>query len=56
MWNSADGNFTVEAKLIEVKSEVVTLQRKDDRRIEVAIDKLSIEDRKYAQSKGDADR
>ena len=49
-WTSRGGNFTVEATLLEVKSDAVLLNRQDNgKTITVQIEKLSAEDQAYLQ-------
>jgi len=55
-WTSADGNFTVEAKLIKVAGPLVHLQRKDNGRvIQVPISRISQKDRSFVKSVSSGD-
>jgi hypothetical protein len=46
-WTSATGESTIEAKLISVAQRIVTLEKRDRKRIKVPIFKLSESDRKF---------
>jgi hypothetical protein len=46
-WTSATGKDTIEAKLISVAQSIVTLEKRDRKRIKVPIDKLRESDRKF---------
>lgn len=46
-WTSADGSKTVEAELVEVKEDKVTLRRADGKTVTVDIDSLSAEDQDF---------
>jgi hypothetical protein len=49
-WTSADGNFTVEAKLVEMAGDQLTLERRDGKRITVPRGKLSESDIAYVRA------
>jgi hypothetical protein len=50
LWKTADGKFTVEAKLVTHQNKVVKLQRRDTGKIiEIGLEKLSAEDQEFAQ-------
>ncbi len=47
-WTDRDGKFTVEARLLKVENDKVVLRRADDKEINVALEKLTEADQKYA--------
>ena len=47
IWTDASGQHTVEASLIGVKSSVVTVRRRDGTELQVPLEKLSKEDRRW---------
>ncbi len=47
-WESADGNFTIDAKLIRVTDDSVELQRRDGREVTMPLESLSEADREFA--------
>ena len=49
-WKSSDGKYTIEAKLVEVKSGVVWLRRSDGERISVPYNRLSDADQRVVKS------
>lgn len=49
-WTDKTGKFTVEAELVEVKNEKVVLKKSNGENIAVALDRLSVADRRYLQS------
>lgn len=48
-WRTEDGNFSVEAKLLSFKNDVVGLEKADGIKITVALEKLAISDREFVQ-------
>ena len=46
-WKDRTGKFSVQARLVEVSDEAVTLEREDGQTIEVPLDWLSTKDRSY---------
>jgi len=46
-WTSPDRQHTCVARLIDIRSETVTLEREDGQRISVDINRLSLDDQKY---------
>lgn len=51
-WTSADGQFTVEAELVEVDEQMVRLRRTDGQVISVPLAKISDSDREYLGLRG----
>jgi S1-C subfamily serine protease len=51
VWNAANGGFSIEAELVELKpGDVVRLKSKDGREIEVPLAQLSAADREYVKN------
>jgi hypothetical protein len=48
-WTSADGKFTVEARLVSVEDDTVVLKRADGRMVKIALTKLSDADREFVR-------
>lgn len=46
-WTARSGKFSVEAELIDVANDIVTLKKKDGAVVEIALEKLSLGDLKY---------
>jgi len=46
-WTSADGRYTVEARLVGLRGSVVVLQKRDGRVVRVPIDQLSRADQAF---------
>lgn len=46
-WTDSSGKFSIEAKLIENRNGVVTLEKKDGSQIKVKLDRISAADKKY---------
>jgi hypothetical protein len=53
-WHDATGKFEIEATLVSVKDQTVTLKKKNGRTIRVSLKKLSAEDQKYVQEQSQA--
>jgi S1-C subfamily serine protease len=51
-WTAASGGFTTEAEFIELKGNTVRLRLKDGTQLDLAIEKLSAADQKYAREQG----
>ncbi len=48
VWTSSDGNYTIDARLVEFTAEGLKLHAANDRTVIVPLDKLSEKDRDYA--------
>ena len=53
-WHDASGKFEIEATLVSLKGQTVTLKKKDGRTIRVSLKKLSAEDQKFVQEQSQA--
>jgi hypothetical protein len=50
IWTSADANFSTEAKIISYGNGIVTLEKRDGKKIRVRLEKLSESDRTFINS------
>ncbi len=53
-WHDASGKFEIEATLVSVKDQTVTLKKKDGRTIRVPLKKLSAEDQNFIREQSQA--
>ena len=53
-WTDSTGNYTLEAKFIELRDGKVQLRKPDGRVLTVAIEKLNKADKEYVKTKADA--
>ncbi|MDF1812309.1 MAG: SUMF1/EgtB/PvdO family nonheme iron enzyme [Verrucomicrobiales bacterium] len=48
-WTSATGGHKIMAKLVEIKSGVVTLQKEDGQNVSISLSKLSVDDQRHVK-------
>ena len=53
-WHDASGRFEIEATLVSLKDQTVTLKRKDGRTIRVPLKRLSAENQKFVRGQSQA--
>jgi hypothetical protein len=53
-WHDASGKFEIEATLVSLKDQTVTLKKKDGRTIRVPLKKLGAEDQKFIREQSQA--
>lgn len=53
-WRDASGKFEIEASLVSVKDDTVTLKKKNGRTIHVQVKKLCVEDQKFIEKQSQA--
>jgi hypothetical protein len=53
-WTDASGKFKVQARFVELRGDVVVLEKDDGATVEIALDRLSPPDQQYARSQSAA--